>query len=87
MKLIIEINSSNAAFANNETGEIKRILFELAGRIDCWKNLDSFVAIGDERRLFDINGNAVGRVSLHYDKQNTLRPTPSNIALGRSGGG
>lgn len=60
MKLIIQIDASNAAFEENFAGEVRRIL----------RNIDpEFVPLpGDEEGngapLYDINGNRVGFVRL-----------------------
>ena len=53
-KIIIKINTSNAAFDGSTEYETARILRELAGRIE-----DG----GEPEKLKDINGNTVGTVS------------------------
>ena len=58
MKLTIEINCNNAAFADDAAGECARILNHLAGQ------LGNPLGIYDGHRLFDINGNRVGKLEV-----------------------
>lgn len=55
MKLLININTGNAAFADNE-GELKRIAEEALSK-------GLLLAEGDSDALFDLNGNRVGQVT------------------------
>ena len=55
MNYTIDINCDNAAFENNQGGEVVRILYKLAGRIEGMDDLE-----GESIRLIDANGNCVG---------------------------
>lgn len=48
----LEIQSGNAAFQDDATGELSRIICEIAGQIDCGRNHGS---------CKDLNGNTVGK--------------------------
>ena len=56
MRLFIEIDMSNDAFAENPSGEAARILKALAKRIDGHPHFSE----GHEQCLLDANGNEVG---------------------------
>lgn len=56
MKAIIEVRMDNAAFEENQGGELSRILRALADTIDDLSALSSH----DNTRLMDRNGNHVG---------------------------
>jgi len=63
MTLTIKINCDNAAFDDNEAGEIARILRDLANRID------GYGAVGGmDRILHDINGNRCGTAKMPLRK-------------------
>ena len=57
MNIKITINTDNAAFKDNPTGEVCRILRDLADRADDY-------GIENTERLRDINGNTVGKVTV-----------------------
>ena len=58
MKIIIEIDTDNAAFEENVGAEISRILRKLATDIDTEEDFDD----GFSKPLNDINGNACGSI-------------------------
>jgi hypothetical protein len=53
-KITIEIDTSNSAFDGDMEGEVCRILLALA----CAVHADGL----DDRKVFDLNGNTIGRV-------------------------
>lgn len=55
-RMIIEIDMGNAAFDENASGEMARILRDLADRLDN--------GIPDRTNVFDINGNRIGYAAL-----------------------
>ena len=55
--ILIRINTDNDAFFQDESGELVRILRELAQKIE-----GSPVSHVDDMRLRDVNGNACGGV-------------------------
>lgn len=62
----IEINTGNAAFADgNKLHEIDRILREASARMNRGNIPLHFE--GELFRLYDVNGNRVGQVSVHQD--------------------
>lgn len=58
MKLKIEINLGNAAFADDGSFEVSRILRQYADYVD---GMD-FPRFG--KRLYDVNGNLVGQAEI-----------------------
>ena len=54
MNATIKVKMDNAAFGDDPTAELARILRALAGRIDEGVNLD------EDYSLRDVNGNRVG---------------------------
>lgn len=64
MKLKIEIDCGNAAFEGNNCGsEVARILTKFANRIEGTEDY-LMISTGDKMKLFDVNGNAVGLVTV-----------------------
>lgn len=55
MKIIITLDTDNAAFADNAGAEVARILRHTADRVETWPGASNFT-IG----LRDYNGNRVG---------------------------
>ncbi len=68
MRMTIEVEMNNAAFAEDGPGaesyEAARILQVLAGRIEGHPHFSPGLTLA----LHDINGNKVGRVDLHEDQ-------------------
>jgi hypothetical protein len=62
MKIQIEIRADNSAFDGDSGSEVARILRELADRVD-----GSDVADTIARRLYDVNGNSVGKADWTED--------------------
>lgn len=62
----ITIDTDNAAFDGNPTGEIVRILRRLADEIrtSSGRTADHFERDFDGHTLFDINGNSVGEITV-----------------------
>lgn len=60
MKMTITIQMDNAAFEDNQGGEVARILRELASKIDGDSSLE-----GVYYNLRDINGNKVGEMNIN----------------------
>ena len=58
MKLKLEISMDNAAF--EDSGELARILTELAKKLACWDNSPKSMAVD----IRDVNGNTVGKATL-----------------------
>ena len=61
-KLTIEIDTSNAAFDDHETGETARILRNIARTLT--ESGPHIFAHSEPRALFEINGNTCGRVTI-----------------------
>lgn len=68
-KVVIEINTRNAAFRDEQVeddaacaGELSRILLDLTDRLD----MEEMAGL-DMARLFDFNGNAVGTVRVYRE--------------------
>lgn len=59
MKVRIEIDCENDAFARRPEREVSRILDYASAHID-----SNGVRQSDGKKLFDINGNTVGRVEV-----------------------
>ena len=55
----LKIETGNAAFANDKDQEIVRILREVADQIETCSQTT--------RKIYDINGNGVGRWSMRAD--------------------
>jgi hypothetical protein len=59
--LHLSIDMGNAAFDESETGEVARILRRLATSLENTRHtIDAY----DDEKLYDINGNRVGRVTI-----------------------
>ena len=58
MKVLIEVDTDNAAFADDDS-ELARVLSDA-----CEQVVDGRVEDGDSVPLFDVNGNRVGWVTL-----------------------
>lgn len=69
-RITIVIDTANAAFDDCEQGEVSRILRQLC------RELAHGIPPTSERRLKDINGNAIGRVETETlrDQQDTIKP-------------
>jgi len=65
MQYNIKIDMDNAAFEDDNTGEIARILRELADRITRGGEL----LPGDRENLRDINGNTVGAAAVKHQQR------------------
>ena len=61
MRISIEINTENAAFADNENQEIARILQDLANKI----NHSYPISENEIQSLRDYNGNKIGFFQCH----------------------
>ncbi len=62
MNITITINTDNDAFANDPSGEVSRILKRLIADI----KTEWFLQLVGDSKLFDINGNTVGKVTIEY---------------------
>lgn len=61
MNITIIINTDNAAFEDDPTIEVARILYDLAERVEGHPHFSP----GHDQPLRDINGNEVGYVTVH----------------------
>lgn len=64
MRVTVKIQCDNDAFSSNPAYEVARILGELSEHLNATGRLQ----VGDERTLFDGNGNTVGRFKVRDDK-------------------
>lgn len=64
MKVTIEINCDNAAFEDDPSLEVARILKDVCKKIDGHPNFSD----GFSTALFDINGNEVGYLSVKEEQ-------------------
>jgi len=53
-KFELSFETDNAAFADDRSGEIARILRQIAANLDQGR---------DQETIFDVNGNVVGKIS------------------------
>lgn len=60
VRLNLDITSGNAAFQDDPTSEVSRILCEIAGKIDSGRFHGSCI---------DINGNTVGKWNLDIEEE------------------
>jgi len=66
MKLVVEMDLDNAAFTDNGTEEVSRILADIATRLP-----DPLDYTGGAYSLHDINGNHVGTFGIISDEEAT----------------
>lgn len=59
-KITIELTTGNAAFTDNESGEVARILHKLADKLDAGYTADDIHGIP----VRDVNGNSVGSITV-----------------------
>lgn len=69
---VIQFQDDNAAFEDNPTGEISRILRELADKFENEGGPDCEYT---SEMIRDINGNTVGRVTYYDDDEPHRRRT------------
>jgi hypothetical protein len=62
MKVVIKINTDNAAFSGDVTGETIRILDVLVKKLER-NEID--IHVGEERNLYDFNGGVVGYIKVN----------------------
>lgn len=60
MRITITITCDNAAFADEPMAEVGRMLAELAKKLERGES----PAVDQGAKLYDINGNAVGRLDV-----------------------